>query len=963
MKVFRTYLLIFVFATILPYHKCIPLMANIPHHIHYMTDLDGLPNYTVYKIFKDSQGMMWFGTFNGICRFDGRSFTHFHIDCPKPFNAVTDIVETEKGEILFGTRKGLYLVNQPLQTCEHICPQINYVNGFGKVGHTLLIGARNGLWQYENPEKAETIKIGNNIISKGNSINDITDDGKGGAWLCSNERLIHLNLRQKTLKTFEADPKLFTGYLRNICRVGERLFIGTNNNGLFAFDPATASFRPYINMDCPVIYDLYSDGKSQLYVSTDGNGAYIIDTHTNQIVRTFRTDTPDYPLPANAVYTFWHDAELGINWFGFAQDGACYNYYRQPVFQIYRYKNFDTGKLTVRSFCIHDGDKAIGTREGLWFISESRDIVHYFTPEQLGGRIVTNIQYFGGHFVIATYEKGLCTLNPKTLELHHLDQDEKLRSGNFSRIEPLQNRLLFACSNMGIFVLDTDFNIVKHFHSRNSELPDGYICDIQFDLTGKGWIGCIDKLAIYDPLTQTIQARDFPKNYFNNEANLTFNLCRNGDILAMSETSVFRTKSDLSEYTTLDLYDRIQVGNIFFVTENRQGKYWIGTDRGLFLFEKDLKHYRQFNETDNLPSLKFNRNEFQETPDGTFWFGCTEGLIYIPRKDQTLLTRPTRGKVILNEATVDGLPLSPSDFHLQSTQYKIRLDWNFRSQTLAIVPLLLNYGHPQGRYYEYSIDGSDFRSYAEGENILFNRLSLGNHDLKIRLAGHEETATTWQISVRPSILFYLETLLFILLLLATWQFHVLKTKRMRIKQAFSRKHQMDMAIAASRAIRMQKERDEQKKKEYEEARAQALYQKSKMNHNEHKTIYKKIKECMEQERPYTNPNLRLTELASMADTTPAKLSQMLNQHLKQTFFDFINLYRVEEFKRRVTDEKNSQYTVSAIAEACGFKRSTFFATFKKFEHCTPTEWLQKKEAERPSKNKAKASKDKQTGMD
>ena len=113
----------------------------------------------------------------------------------------------------------------------------------------------------------------------------------------------------------------------------------------------------------------------------------------------------------------------------------------------------------------------------------------------------------------------------------------------------------------------------------------------------------------------------------------------------------------------------------------------------------------------------------------------------------------------------------------------------------------------------------DFRSYAEGENILFNRLSLGNHDLKIRLAGHEETATTWQISVRPSILFYLETLLFILLLLATWQFHVLKTKRMRIKQAFSRKYQMDMAIAASRAIRMQKERDEQKKKEYEEARA------------------------------------------------------------------------------------------------------------------------------------------------
>lgn len=60
-------------------------------------------------------------------------------------------------------------------------------------------------------------------------------------------------------------------------------------------------------------------------------------------------------------------------------------------------------------------------------------------------------------------------------------------------------------------------------------------------------------------------------------------------MLAVSETSVFRSKSDLSEYTTLDLYQRLNIGNIFFITENRQGKYWMGTDKGLFLFEKDLK--------------------------------------------------------------------------------------------------------------------------------------------------------------------------------------------------------------------------------------------------------------------------------------------------------------------------------------------------------------------------------------
>lgn len=77
----------------LPLH---PIKAALT--VNYLTDQDGLPNYTVYKIFKDSRNMMWIGTFNGICRFDGHSFTKFHIDLPKPLNAVTDIVETHEGQ-------------------------------------------------------------------------------------------------------------------------------------------------------------------------------------------------------------------------------------------------------------------------------------------------------------------------------------------------------------------------------------------------------------------------------------------------------------------------------------------------------------------------------------------------------------------------------------------------------------------------------------------------------------------------------------------------------------------------------------------------------------------------------------------------------------------------------------------------------------------------------------------------
>lgn len=927
--------LIFYFFTLLLFNPSV--RAN---EINQLTDLNGLPSNTVYKIFKDSHGFMWFATFNGICRFNGMSFTTFHIDTPRLENAVTDIIETNDHKILFGTPKGLYAVEANKQTCCQICPEISYVNCLTKIDNDILIGTSKGLWIYKSPEDTETIKLENNVVSKGNIVNDITHERKNEIWLCSDEYLFNLDLTTKKLKKYPIGKGLMTGNIKCICQKKDYIYIGTRNSGLLVFDIRNKTTRKYIDLDCPVICDLNIDG-NLLYVATDGNGAYIIDTETDQIIKSYRTDTQDFPIPSNSVYTFWHDKNLNVNWFGFASDGMCYNYNHNPLFQIYKYKDFNTGDLQIRSFCIHGDDKVIGTRNGLYFVSERRDIIQYFTPKEIGGRIVTNIKYFGKKFVIATYEKGLSTLDPIELKINHLNNNEYIENANFSRIEPLANKWLFACSNMGIFVLDTNFNIVKHYHSRNSELPDRYICDIIFDLTGKGWIGTMFQLALYDSLTQTIQARDFPQKYFDKEANLTFNLCRNGDVLAISESSVFRSKSDLSEYTTIDLYQRLNVGNIMFITENKTGQYWIGTDKGLFLFDKNMKDYYQFNQNDNLPSLRFNRKEFQQTPDGTFWFANTKGLVYITPNDYAKLYKKNIWHVTLNKVYFDHIRVQPSDFQQQLQNHKIYLTWNFKSQELGIQPLLLNYGKPEGRYYEWSLDNTDYQSCIDGEILTFNNLSLGSHKLRIRLAGHDETTTVYTIFVRPSLAFYMEIFFLILVIITLWRIKVIREKRLKLKNLLLKKHLLDTEIASANAVQALIKQEEKRKLEEHEAKLQAMYEKSRMNQNEYKALYKKVKECMEQEKAYTNPNLRITDLATMVDCTPTKLSQMFNQYLHQNFFDFINQYRVEEFKHRVTNEKYSQYTAVAISETCGFKRSSFFAAFKKIEHCTPSEYLQK----------------------
>ena len=65
-----------------------------------------------------------------------------------------------------------------------------------------------------------------------------------------------------------------------------------------------------------------------------------------------------------------------------------------------------------------------------------------------------------------------------------------------------------------------------------------------------------------------------------------------------------------------------------------------------------------------------------------------------------------------------------------------------------------------------------------------------------------------------------------------------------------------------------------------------------------------------------------------------------NQYLNQSYYDFINEYRVTQFKKMVADSQYSRYTLTALAELCGFSsRASFFRSFKKSTGVTPNEYI------------------------
>ena len=102
----------------------------------------------------------------------------------------------------------------------------------------------------------------------------------------------------------------------------------------------------------------------------------------------------------------------------------------------------------------------------------------------------------------------------------------------------------------------------------------------------------------------------------------------------------------------------------------------------------------------------------------------------------------------------------------------------------------------------------------------------------------------------------------------------------------------------------------------------------------------KLRQLMETEKLYLNPDLNLSILAESLHMKPRQLSSMINQNCDQNFYDLVNSYRVEAFKVRLQSTDRDKLSLLGHAYECGFySKSTFNHVFKKITQLTPSEYL------------------------
>lgn len=103
-----------------------------------------------------------------------------------------------------------------------------------------------------------------------------------------------------------------------------------------------------------------------------------------------------------------------------------------------------------------------------------------------------------------------------------------------------------------------------------------------------------------------------------------------------------------------------------------------------------------------------------------------------------------------------------------------------------------------------------------------------------------------------------------------------------------------------------------------------------------KKFISKLQDYMNEEKPYLNPDLNIGKLSKELDVTPEYLSKIINTRLNRNFFDFVNRYRVQEFKEQCKQQDNENFTLMGIAYECGFNsKPTFNRVFKNLTGTTP----------------------------
>ncbi len=889
---------------------------------------NGLSNNQVKTIFKDSNGFIWFGTLEGLDRYDGVEIRPYSSKFPVTVENVYAVAEDSEKKLWVGTATGLFRYNSSNDRFERINLDSSVVSVHALAlmpDSTLMIGTANGLYRI-NPKtrKSEHLIYTDSPSSKSNYITGIITDYHGNCWLSTLSGLIRYaaGTGKIDLFLFRKTPEEGYNSFTSLCCIGNKIYLGTSYLGLVEFDLAGKTFSTGIPTENNFILTLSSDNKERLFAGTDGGGLKVINVR-NRLVESIENDVNDpESITSNSVYAFCLD-EYNRYWIGTYSGGVNYSKSIAGYFKLYPLaSNLGEINKSIRSFYFApDGTSYFGTRNGL--LQMDRDgkakLFQANSNDKSGLRsnIILAVYPYNDDILIGTYGGGVSLFSVKEQRIKPFVSDVFLQ-GNTYGFETDQSGHLWIATFNGIYRYSPGDKSLINFNKQNSGIKSNEIFDIAFDSGGRLWLGTMNGPIVLSVSGAKAEVIPLPAEVDNNyKVNYIYE-DQAGNIWICNERGgLIMDSQDLKSSKGYRTADGLPDNSVCAIVESSAGEYWISTLKGFCLYSARDNRFKKFSLSDGLPGLVFTPAATYQAPDGTIYFGNENGLICFSPSQVVASNITSTIKItdfyLLGKEVKPG-PKTVLSSIIEETK-EIRL--KDRQNSIGFRFVSLNYINASDNDYQYQLEGYDkeWRNNGSNNTVFYEKLKPGDYIFRVRNTreANQNSANSMMLRLHISRSFFSTVWFWGFLLILGAAIFVIQL------QYFQR-----LKTEVSSSAEMPKEK----------------YKGSKIAVPQSIAISKELKRLMEEKKPYLNAELKLADLSREIGYSVHDISQVLNHDLNQSFNDFVNRYRVDEVKARLEDQDYGKYTIFALAQQCGFNSKTsFYRIFKNETGKTPVDYV------------------------
>jgi len=716
----------------------------------------GLSNNTVYCSVQDSTGFMWFGTKDGVNRFDGYHFKVFNMhDDGQPLetNLIGCLMVDKDNRLWVGCQKGLYLFDRQNEHMIRFIDSLTEINALqlDKKGRLWFI-SRLTICRYD----FETKKLKVFPASTYFSASSLCVSEDGAVWACTPNGFIHqfdeASGTFKGFNLFSHSPKPASYAIVKIYSAGkDALYAGTTSQGLKLFDITKKDYTDLLtlNPDKTTIYihDIKKYNDNEYWIATE-SGIFVYNTKTQTFIQLKKKLLDPYSLSDNAVYTLCKDKEGGM-WVGTYFGGINYYSKQFAVFQKYFPDNSAkriSGSV-VREICKDStGNLWIGTEDaGLNKMNLSTGIVTQYLPSGESSSIaysnIHGLAATANELWIGTFEYGLDVMDIFTgkIKKHFIAGPGKNELKSNFVVSLLHSRVgdIYAGTSNCLFKYNRKTN---GFEDVASLPPYTFVSTLLEDTKGNIWIGTHDRgVYYYDVISkQREHFINVPYNSNclpNNTINAMYEDSKQNMWFATEGGGLCKLSSDRKRFIVFTDKKGLPSNFVFKVIEDDRNRLWITTSRGLVNMDPVTEKMAIYTKANGLLNDQFNYNSGYKDEKGQLFFGSVKGMISF--KPDNFLTSSTVPPVFITSLQVENKEFdlhSDSLLLKKSILYTDEISLPYNRSSISIDVAALSYISPEMTAFRYTMKGlsNEWTEIKPNRKIYFTSLSPGNYIFKVK---------------------------------------------------------------------------------------------------------------------------------------------------------------------------------------------------------------------------------------